>query len=202
MSNLCISKRFAAILLLAATSSGLAACESAHEQDQRLNESELVGSWYGIYAQGRDTVLFEAELQPDGLARLLYRVCFATEELERREEVSNWSLDMNVLSFSFQESATGFGDENTFVHSYRITESIDDYVRYISSNGRKFWMERKWSEENYSCATTKSEVNKHREAAFAAGNATSELFLGEDKPATGKIAIEKSKHIESGEVKP
>lgn len=155
------------LLIAAGCALLLGACQPTERSGQRLDSQSFTGSWYGIRPNGVTTFHSDSVFAADGSIEVHFYTCLSNHYESRWTERGTWVWNNNQLIitlFSADDNEESSTTEYTLVeHEYdrRVYRNeADDYT---------FWLQRRWRDTPYTCATTRAQVDADRDAAVADG---------------------------------
>ncbi|MFK8028927.1 MAG: hypothetical protein AB8G18_01690 [Gammaproteobacteria bacterium] len=140
------------------------------EQSNSIDSSSFVGNWIGIRPEGVTTFHSDSSFKANGEIEVRFFSCLSSHTESRWTDRGEWTWADNILTITLTTDTDTEGVTETYVNEYTLLE--EDFDRRIFRNEndeRTFWLQRRWRDEPYSCATTKADVDADRSAAQSDG---------------------------------
>lgn len=148
----------------------LAACNPPKEQADTIDSSSFVGNWLGIRPEGVTTFHSDSSFKADGGIEVRFFSCLSSHTESQWIERGEWSWRDGVLTITLVSNPGLDGDTEMNTHEYKLLEdNLDKRILRNQTDDYRFWLQRRWGDEPYTCATTKAEVDADRLAAQSDG---------------------------------
>jgi hypothetical protein len=146
------------------------ACDPPATMSVTVSAPGFEGNWYGIRPDGVTTFHSDSSFFPNGDIVVRFFTCLSTRVESQWTDRGNWSYADDVLTITLTTASDNNEDGERYTHQYILLNDDHDKRTFRSKSGNyTFWLQRRWRDEPYDCATTRADLDIDRKAALADG---------------------------------
>lgn len=160
----------------------LTGCNPPADPTATVDAASFTGNWYGIRPEGVTTFHSDSSFHKNGDIVVRFFSCLSNHLESHWIDKGTWSYTGNVLTITLK-SASDDDNSESYTHEYNLlTDAYDQRTLRSVTADYTFWLNRRWAEEPYDCATTKAQVDADRAQALEDGRFRSEYpdYPGDD----------------------